>query len=151
VAVIQIADTNAGWRALESKFAHVGSSWPTTLKSPFWEKAALRYANVRAVPVKHPSPLWYIGRPFAVSRGLSTDSIYLARVDVEKLSGAQRRAVEVLRNDSFNRDSLYLLNGPSARQALNHVGARDLLAKVDDLFVFAPDGADLARERNCSF
>src|SRR5690606_20841162 len=95
VTAIQVVDSHAGWRST-TRIERVGSSWPSPFKSPFWNMAAGRYAKIRVLPVKNPSPLWSTVAPFSLNHGMGTDSIYFARVDQDRLRHAQLQSEEVI-------------------------------------------------------
>jgi hypothetical protein len=143
-ALIQVADTHAGWGRSVDKFAKFGPVWASNFNSDFWEKAEPRYRRLRVIPMTFSGQWWGNVGPLALSHGWATDSVYFARADAERLRKAERAASDVLSSGTFDRQALYILDERSARAAWQHLGPDDLLEKVDGFLVLAPGGADLA-------
>lgn len=136
----QIVDTSAGWMPIRKKLMTTPSEvWSSPLVNQFWRVASNKYKKVRYIPVGNHSSEWKVIAYFAGQYNLSTDAIYLARVDAHALKGAQTQASEVLRLGNYEQDSLYILDDRSFRTALiNGNRDSDLFAKVDGFNVVAP-------------
>lgn len=148
--LFQIVDTSSGWLPIRGKnMVESSPKWSSPLVSKFWADAATNYQNVRRIPVGNHSSDWQVFAYYAGKHGLNTDSVYLARVDSVSLAKAQQQASESVRNGSFNRDSLYILDDSSFREAvLAGDSSVDLFARVDGFNVVAPGWKDCA---DCEF
>jgi len=80
-ALVQAADSSAGWRAYGETLALRGQSWPTGLVSPFWKCAGQRYRAVRLVVPRNRLPAYRDLGAWALAHGMTTDVVYLARSD----------------------------------------------------------------------
>ena len=143
-ALVQVADGSAGWRAYAATFAKRGPVWPTSLRSPFWQKAAGRYRAVRMIVPRNQSPLYRDVDAWALAHRLKTDIVYLARVDVGALDNLTRRRAAELGTGRLARDSLWIADGVPP-QALAHMprGSGDFVGTVDGIPLYAPGFDDL--------
>lgn len=139
-ALLQIVDTSAGWRAYAATFAQRGSTWPTSLRSPFWAEAKDRYKAIRlAVPRNH-VPYYRDLNAWALANGMRSDIIYLARYDTGALERLTRLRAEQMRRGTLPRDTLWVVDAMSAEQA-EALKRRpgDFVGTIDMIPVFAPD------------
>jgi hypothetical protein len=137
--LIQIVDTSASWTHVHKGLMdEPKSEWVTPLVNPFWQDAALKYRKVRWFPQVTHIPRWQVLAAYAAKYGLSTDSVYLGRIDSSR---SQRKSDESLKTGKFDADSIYFLKDDDAvlRQvALIVDHETDLLAKFDGFNVLAP-------------
>lgn len=138
-ALLQIADSSAGWRAYATTFARHGSQWPRGLASPFWEAAGRRYTSVRLIVPRNRFPAYREIDSWALAHGMTTDLVYLARYDVAALEEVTRKRAGELRDGELARDTLWITDGVAA-DALARMPRRtgDRIATVDGIPVFAP-------------
>ncbi len=141
---MQVVDIRAGFPQIQTRFSESGTTWENPLNSEFWSEAAEKYHKLRYIPIQNQSRHWKLLSYFAMKHGMPTDAVYLARVDEQDLRGAQQQAKLSVKNGTFEEDTIYILDQASAYSALIHTNSEDLLAKVDGLFVFARDGAQVA-------
>jgi hypothetical protein len=140
--VAQVLDTRAKWEQLRAEFmVSPAAQWPTSMKAVFWEEAAQRYKEVRTAPPRNKTrlPPWQEVATYAGHYGMGTDSVYLARLDTERLHMAKSRAANILRSGDYPDASLYILDPaevPVAVEAFDF-GA-DALLLVDGFYVIAP-------------
>jgi hypothetical protein len=139
-SLAQIVDTRAGWGPQHRSFERVNeSACQTPLRSDFWAASARRYKTLRRVlPRNHPDD-YEVFATLAATHGMATDSAYLARVEpgVEEL--ARRNAEDTIASGDFDSNTLYILDPPQARAALETRDRdADLLALVDGFYVLAP-------------
>jgi hypothetical protein len=146
VAVLQVIDTSAGWDSVRERFASRGSAWTTPLQSPWWEAAAKRYKKVRALPSFTPALHWEEIGYYALTHNLETDETYFSRIDEEKFRAVKADSIRVLQGGTTEPDTLYILGSPGFAASLQGVDEDDMLANIDDHWVFAPGGAELARK-----
>lgn len=138
-ALIQIADSSAGWRAYAATFAQRGPNWPTGLVSPFWSEAGHRYRAVRLVVPRNQWPLYRDLASWARTNGMKTDIVYLARYDLGAFEQLRKSHAGQLRSGTLARDTLWITAGVSrGALALMPRQKGDLVAVVDGIGVYAP-------------
>jgi hypothetical protein len=76
---------------------------------------------------------------------MASDAVSLARLDGKGFAELDSSARAALETGSFEPDSLYILDQPSAILAQRFAQPDDLLAEIDGYYVFARRGAALAR------
>ncbi len=140
--LIQLADTSAGWIALETRLQQDSKIIPTNLFiNPFWDSAAKHYKFIRIEPLVNGQfqPRWEHLAPFAAKNHLSTNAVYLARIDQTKLNNANDAFDTHLSTGELNQQSLYILDDSKVLPALLNLDRQnDLLAKIDNFVVLAP-------------
>lgn len=138
--IFQIFDTSAGWLPLREKnMVESSTEWSSPLVSQFWLDASKKYQKVKHIPIGNNIPAWQYISYYAGKNGLSTNAVYLARVNSASVENAQKQAYETLKSGVFDQDSLYILDDSAFRAALRAGNpAVDLFAKVDGLNVVAP-------------
>lgn len=140
--LIQLADTSAGWMALETRLQQDSKIIPTNLFiNPFWDSAAKHYKFIRIEPLVNGQfqPRWEHLAPFAAKNHLSTNAVYLARIDQIKLNNANGAFDTHLSTGELNQQSLYILDDSKVLPALLNLDRQnDLLAKIDNFVVLAP-------------
>ncbi len=140
--LIQLADTSAGWMALETRLQQDSKIIPTNLFiNPFWDSAAKHYKFIRIEPLVNGQfqPRWEHLAPFAAKNHLSTNAVYLARIDQTKLNNANGAFDTHLSTGELNQQSLYILDDSKVLPALLNLDRQnDLLAKIDNFVVLAP-------------
>lgn len=139
--LIQLADTSAGWMALETRLKQDSKITPTNLfLNPFWDSAAKNYNSIRVEPLVNGQfqPRWEHLAPFAAKNHLSTNAVYLARIDQTKLNNANGAFDTHLSTGELNQQSLYILDDSKVLPVLLNIDQQhDLLAKIDNFVVLA--------------
>ncbi len=137
---VQIVDTHPGWSYFRPNVKRAGKEWLTApLRSPFWAEAARFYKKLRVLPFGNQREHWAALGYYALRHGLSTDVVYLARVDLRAQEELQRKGRETIELARFDRDTLYVLQDATVAQVAPRIdAAADLLTKVDGLWVVAP-------------
>lgn len=138
--LIQIVDTQRGWRSLYVGENKIGASFRTALVSPVWEALAPHYQRVRNVPVENEPKFWRELSWYAETHGMATDAAYLGRVDLTALANANSVAQQALVDGSFDTGAVYALDEASAAKAEKLLQPGDLLARIDGVIVFARGG-----------
>lgn len=138
-ALVQIADTSAGWKAYAQTFAKQGRQWSTALRSPFWDQAAKRYRAVGLIVPVNRSPYYRDVSAWAQAHGMKSELVYLARYDVQAMEQLRAARVRQYVDGSFARDTLWVTDGLTPAQ-LAKLKRRpgDLLTTVDSVTVYAP-------------
>ena len=148
VLLVQVADTSAGWLPYRRNLQRFARTWKTNLVSGFWYDAAGVYRNVRLLPPGNQPEHWSEFARFAAPRNMATDAVYLARIDEGRLRARQAEAERALESGVFEPDSLYILQGGTARRVRCRIDpAKDFLALVDGFWVLAPGWKGKAGER----
>jgi len=144
-ATVQISDTRAGWSSIRNlTMRPAQSQFSSELRDPFWESAGTHYKALMRIPV---DPLWVKVLPahwstfaaYAAKYNLQTNSTYLARQSVEKLTQSNSQLHEILAAGQWNLNTLYILSNEEVRTVLERSDPqRDLLATINSHIVFAP-------------
>lgn len=138
--LLQAVDVDAGMARFRALVAAAPEVAANRLPNPFWPQAALRYARVRAVPAGNFAPHWEAVARFASRYRLPTDAVYLSRVDPDRVRSLNERTLRAFRQGEWERGTLYVIRDAATRALVErrHDPARDLLAVVDGVPVFAP-------------
>jgi hypothetical protein len=141
--ILQVVDTSKGWVALGGSFNKIpSSSIPTNLKNEFWRTAAKKYKRIELFPVRNWPSFWANIADYAYRNGMQTGVVRLARVDQSKIISTQNTLQKKLADKSFDGDTLYLFQEWKDNLLdfnLNFDPQKDLLARVDDIIVLAPN------------
>lgn len=131
---LQLTDTSRSVVQLHQKLSDA-KPWSSPLKSDFWSSAAKRYKSVVVTsPAKH-----YDGYlPFAhyaMTNGMSTNAVYLARVDQNKLRISIESLSLVVNSSAYEMAAIYVLsNGCPAEESPSAA----VVSVVDGIFIVAP-------------
>lgn len=138
--IIQIADTSKAWTGIRKNLMiKPRSTWQTNMVDPFWNEAAAKYSKVYRIMPENFFETWQAVASYAGIHGLATDSVYLARVNMEAFESAKKKASSLLLSGEFEPDSLYFIEDRLLPQiAINLNTQRDLLAKIDGFTIIAP-------------
>jgi hypothetical protein len=140
LVVVQAIDMQPGFARLARYFPAGPAVAPLRLADPFWLDATRHYARIRLAPTGMQAKHWEEVAVLAATRGLTTDAVYLARLDPGRVAALNEATLARLRVGRHEAGSLYVLGDDTmldaARAGLDP--ARDLLARFDDLWVLAP-------------
>jgi len=140
IVSIQVVDTSAGWLENRRHLLTFGSTWDSPLRSPFWAQVPGTYRSLHTVPVRSMGPHYDDFAYFAAMHDMSTDAVYLARVDIAKRNAASGRAIHALKSGQYEPGALYVVDGRYEKAA--RLGARperDLVAWIDGFLMVAPN------------
>ncbi len=140
LAVVQFADMQPGFARLHGYFPPERAVVPLRLADPFWTEAASRYGRVRLTPTGMQPRHWEEVAVYAATRGLETDAVYLARLDLARAAALNAETLARLAARRFEPGSFYVLGDEATLAAARagHDPARDRLARFDGLWVLAP-------------
>jgi hypothetical protein len=140
LVAVQFLDMGPGFARLERYFPVGPAVAPLRLQDPFWTEAAERYSRVRLTPTGMQARHWEEVAVYAATRGLTTDAVYLARLDPAKVAALNARVLDELGSGRFERDTFYALGSEETLAAARrgHDPARDLIARFDGVWVLAP-------------
>jgi hypothetical protein len=140
LAMVQFADKQPGFARLDRYFPEGPAVAPLRLQDPFWTDAAQRYQRIRLTPTGMQARHWEEVAVYAATRGLTTDAVYLARLDPAKVAELNARIAADLAAGRFEAGSFYALSTEetlaAARTGMDP--ARDMLARLDGIWVLAP-------------
>ena len=140
LALVQFADKQPGFARLDRYFPEGPAVAPLRLQDPFWTDAAQRYQRIRLTPTGMQARHWEEVAVYAATRGLTTDAVYLARLDPAKVAELNARIAADLAAGRFEAGSFYALSTEetlaAARTGMDP--ARDMLARLDGIWVLAP-------------
>jgi hypothetical protein len=138
---IQIVDTSHGWLTIRQNLAQDMSHevHSPLLKDPFWQSAAKFYQKIIRIPAGTQTLNWLQFATLAAENEISTNSIYLARIDNQQVNTANSKLLDVLKNGNYDPSTLYILEQRFVIPALATIGPDDMLAYIDGFTVLAPD------------
>ena len=139
--LVQVVDTQRGWRGLMVGPDRTGPVWSTPLTSPVWDELASRYERLRALPVENGGEHWRDLAALAERHGIGTDAANLGRVDPAKLAAAQQAGQKAVANGQFDAGAFYVVAPDLVAAVSAKLRPGDLLGTVDGLMVLAPGGA----------
>jgi hypothetical protein len=138
--LIQVVDMSAGWlplrqQLIQSKLNH----WNTSLVDSFWSEAAKRYKKVIRISTSNHDHNWETFAYFAARNQLATSSIFLSRIDNQKLDQFNLRLAQQVKLGQYDADTLYILENNQVISALKSINSsKDLLARIDGFNIIAP-------------
>ena len=136
---IQIMDTSDAWLEIKHKINHPGAQPVSSLSDPFWVDAAQHYKKVVRVPVWNEQAIWEKFANYAAQNQLGTNSVFMGRVDQQKIERSNQKIKEMLAQGKFESDTLYIVEDNFVPQFANAMNPQaDLLARFNEVNVFAP-------------
>jgi len=141
-SLLQVVDTSAGWRLMHQHISDPTKNIPheLNLKDSFWQEAAKQYQEVQIVSPQDKARGWEQIALYAAKNHMATNAVFLARVDREKLSNAQKTFLDNLKNSYWKEDSLFILQSDFVIPAYFHSNPKtDLLINLDGFAILAPN------------
>jgi hypothetical protein len=140
LALVQAVDLRAGVQWLRPYFPPTEATVPLRLSDPFWAEAARRYDAIRIVPNSNQAHWWEEVAVYAATLGLSTDAVYLARLDDRRVAALNAEMARRLAEGDFEPGTLYVLADAGAISLARASAdpARDLIGSFNGLTVLAP-------------
>ena len=140
----QAVDSAPAWQSFAARLPAPAASWPTSLVSPFWDRAAAAgFTKVRAIPYRGMGGDWKALSYYALQHHMQVDAVYLGRVDQRALGALQAREAAEIGSGTLEAQTLYVLDAATALEVSRHLASDDLLAAIDKRIVFARHGAAL--------
>ena len=136
---VQIADTSGAWLEIKGKINHAGAQPTSSLADPFWSSAARHYTKVVRVPVWNEQIIWEKFATYAAQYHLGTNSVFMGRVDQQKIARANENMQTMLQQGGFDPNTLYIVEDsvvPLFAKSMN--SQTDLLARFNEINIFAP-------------
>jgi hypothetical protein len=136
---IQIFDTSGAWFEIKHKINHPGAQPASSLSEPFWGDAAKHYDKVVRVPVWNEQVIWEKFANYAAQNQLGTNSVFMGRVDQQKIERSNQKIKEALAQGKFDPSTLYIVEDNYVPQFANAMNPQtDLLARFNEINIFAP-------------
>lgn len=140
VCLLQVIDTEKGWKKIYEYFIGLkGSQIEHPFRNEFWKEVPKRYTKVKII-----SPYWgnwnTVG-VYVAQKKMATNSVYLARVDKNKLEKSIDKTNYEVASGEFDPNSIYLFQKWSSDINLvvpKFNSERDLYAKIDGVTILAP-------------
>lgn len=137
---IQISDTSNGWLKIRKSLARDMSAEINSplLKDPFWQSAAKEYKKIIRIPAGSQTLNWLQFASLASQNNMSTNSVYLARVDTRQVEAVNLKLLDTLKDGSYDSTALYILEQRFIIPALATAKDGDVIANIDSFNVLAP-------------
>jgi hypothetical protein len=139
---LQIYDTSKGWLALyEHHKATQGSEIKNILSNNFWNEVPKKYSSIKFVPPQNWPSRWYTFAIYAAKHNLSTNSVFLARADFNKIQESRVAINTALKNGYLDDKTLYIFQEwrENLFQENPNIDSKvDLFARIDGFTLLAP-------------
>jgi hypothetical protein len=136
---IQIVDTSGAWLEIKHKINHPGAQPVSSLSDPFWDAAAKHYKRVVRVPVWNEQAIWEKFANYAAQNQLGTNSVFMGRVDQQKIERSNQKIKEALAQGKFDPNILYIVEDNFVPQFIKVMNPKtDVLARFNEINIFAP-------------
>lgn len=140
-AILQVVDTQAGWRQFHEKFSLNSSVWPQSIYSDERVLSLVSaYSRLRALPAANAIKDWQHLVNLAISAKIPTDIAYLARANDAVYASRAKEVDELLRGGRrLPVDSVYFLNREFAIRIIPTMVSEDqMFVLSNDVFIYAP-------------
>jgi hypothetical protein len=136
---VQIIDTSGAWLEIKNKINHPGAQPVSSVSDPFWADAARHYQKVVRLPVWNEQAIWEKFANYAAQNQLGTNSVFMGRVDQQKIERSNQKIKVMLAQGKFEPDTLYIVEDNFVPQFVSAMNPQaDLLARFNEINVFAP-------------
>lgn len=140
LALVQVIDLWPSLRHYESLVIKQPRIQPERLPDPFWDTLGASHTRIRAVPAADRGLHWESTARFAIRHGMTTDAVYLARIDPETVAALRAEVAGRLFSGAHEPGTLYVLRDRESliRADFGRDRARDPILLLDGLVVFVP-------------
>lgn len=140
LATLQLADLLPSIGHYESLVIKQPRIQPERLPDPFWDTLGAAYGRIRAVPAADRGLHWESTARFAIRHGMTTDAVYLARIDPTRIAELRRKVAAQLFTGAHEPGTLYVLRDRESliRADFGRDRARDPMLLIDGLVVLVP-------------
>ena len=112
------------------------------LQDSFWSQP-FTHKKIKLAPAKNLSPLWTTFSKYAIEKKLSTNAVFLARLDEKKLNRENIQTFENITTGKFDADTVYIVEDSYVIPAISNLNQqKDLFISIDGLNVLIPNGLD---------
>lgn len=142
--VLQVIDTSAGWLPIQQRLQRDSTqTYQTRFSHPFWEDAPKIYKQIATYPLQNSifQPNWEHIAPFTSTHKMSTNAVYLARIDPRKVGDANQKFINDLRLGKLDEKTIYILDDSMLIPALMYMKSdKDLFARISNFLILIPNG-----------
>jgi len=140
LATLQLIDLLPSIRHYESLVIKQPRIQPERLPDPFWDTLGAAYTRIRAVPAADRGLHWESTARFAIRHGMTTDAVYLARIDPARIEALRRTVAAQLFSGRHEAGTLYVLRDRDTlkRADFGRDRERDPMLLIDGLVVLVP-------------
>jgi hypothetical protein len=110
--------------------------------SEIWNDLASQYRKIQSYPLKNSifQYNWEHIARFASSKQIATNSVYLARIDENKVKQSNQNFIEALKTRDFSNETIYILDDSMLVPVLMYMSTHeDLLAIIPNFLTFIPN------------
>ncbi|NQW57351.1 MAG: hypothetical protein HQ456_01445 [Polynucleobacter sp.] len=140
---MQIFDTSAGWWPIHQRLKKDSATKDDSkFSNEIWNDLATQYGKIKSYPLKNSifQYNWEHIARFASNKQIATNSVYLARIDENKVSQSNQNFIEALKTRNFDKDAIYILDDSLLVPALMYMRPQeDLLAIIPNFLTFIPN------------
>lgn len=140
--ISQIIDTSHAWLPRRANLARIESERiysPSIQDDVFWNCVAKNYKKIIMAPPRYSSKDWVAFSVFAAENKMSTNAVYLARTDQDKLAESTRRVMDSLYDGEYDKESVYIVENQALPVALSGITPNAKLLNIDGYNVLLPD------------
>lgn len=141
---IQVIDTSAGWSPIQQRLQRDSDQvHQTRFSRPFWQEAPKIYKQIAIYPLQNSifQPNWEHIAPFTSMHKMSTNAVYLARIDPRKVKDANQKFINDLRLGQLDEKTIYVLDDSMLVPALMYMKSdKDLFARISNFLILIPNG-----------
>ena len=141
---IQVIDTSAGWLPIQQRLQRDSAQVnQTRFSQPFWEEAPKFYKQIATYPLKNSifQPNWEHIAPFTSMHKMSTNAVYLARIDPRKVKDANQKFLNDLRLGKLDDKTIYILDDSMLVPVLMYINSdKDLFFRISNFLTLIPNG-----------
>lgn len=140
--LLQIADTSHAWLPRRVSLNQNPSEkiyTPSIQNYVFWNCVAKNYKKIIMAPPRYSSKDWVAFSVFAAEKKMSTNAVYLARTDQDKLMESTRKVMDSLHEGDYDKSSIYVIENQSLPVALSGITSNAKLVYVDGYNILLPD------------
>ena len=140
--ILQVIDTSHAWLPRRVNLARIESEKiysPSIQDGVFWDCVAKNYKKIILAPPRYSSKDWVTFSDFAAENKRSTNAVYLARTDQDKLAESTRKVMDSLYDGEYEQGSVYIIENQALPVALSGIAPNAKLINVDGYNVLLPN------------
>jgi Family of unknown function (DUF6311) len=141
VVLLQLVDLYPLRQSIKVEYAKdmTGIYDGSLLKSQLWLDIAKKYKKLILIPSLNQPPYWETLAFFASKHGLSTNSIFTARIDSAKVDASNKKIKSSIAQGLLSDDAFYIVHDSFVLPILSKANIDSLMFKLDGMNVFLPN------------
>lgn len=137
--LIQIIDMKYAWQRYGDKFIN-SPKYSLKMKSDIWQNIAKEYKHISMVLPQNKPKSWLPLSHFAANNNMTINTGFFARVNSIKLSQEQEKLQNIVMQNKYLDDTLYVFNNDYLyKMALDKMSKTDIAIKVDSFYLLLPN------------